>query len=375
MKVALITGITGQDGSYLAELLLEKGYMVHGIKRRSSLFNTNRIDHLYQDPHDPDQRLKLHYGDLTDAMNLTRIIQECQPDEIYNLGAMSHVAVSFDTPEYVGNVDGLGTLRILEAVRILGLEKKTRIYQASTSELYGGMPENKNEKGFYDESSSFYPRSPYGVAKIYGFWITKNYREAYNMFACNGILFNHESPRRGETFVTRKITRAVAKIALGLQEKFFLGNLEAKRDWGHAKDYVRMMWMILQADVAEDWVIATGVTTTVRDFVRMAFSEVGIEVEFKGEGVDEKAFVTACTHKDFQIPIGKEVLSVDPAYFRPTEVDLLIGDPSKAKNKLGWIPEHDLASLVKDMMIGDVTLMQKDVVLLKAGHDILKQAE
>jgi GDPmannose 4,6-dehydratase len=375
MKVALITGITGQDGSYLAELLLEKGYMVHGIKRRSSLFNTNRIDHLYQDPHDPNQRLKLHYGDLTDAMNLTRIIQECQPDEIYNLGAMSHVAVSFDTPEYVGNVDGLGTLRILEAVRILGLEKKTRIYQASTSELYGGMPENKNEKGFYDESSPFYPRSPYGVAKIYGFWITKNYREAYNMFACNGILFNHESPRRGETFVTRKITRAVAKIALGLQEKFFLGNLEAKRDWGHAKDYVRMMWMILQADVAEDWVIATGVTTTVRDFVRMAFSEVGIEVEFKGVGVDEKAFVTACTHKDFQIPIGKEVLSVDPAYFRPTEVDLLIGDPSKAKNKLGWIPEHDLASLVKDMMTGDVTLMQKDVVLLKAGHEILKQAE
>jgi GDPmannose 4,6-dehydratase len=356
-------------------LLLEKGYMVHGIKRRSSLFNTNRIDHLYQDPHDPNQRLKLHYGDLTDAMNLTRIIQECQPDEIYNLGAMSHVAVSFDTPEYVGNVDGLGTLRILEAVRILGLEKKTRIYQASTSELYGGMPENKNEKGFYDESSPFYPRSPYGVAKIYGFWITKNYREAYNMFACNGILFNHESPRRGETFVTRKITRAVAKIALGLQEKFFLGNLEAKRDWGHAKDYVRMMWMILQADVAEDWVIATGVTTTVRDFVRMAFSEVGIEVEFKGVGVDEKAFVTACTHKDFQIPIGKEVLSVDPAYFRPTEVDLLIGDPSKAKNKLGWIPEHDLASLVKDMMTGDVTLMQKDVVLLKAGHEILKQAE
>ena len=308
-------------------------------------------------------------------MNLTRIIQECQPDEIYNLGAMSHVAVSFDTPEYVGNVDGLGTLRILEAVRILGLEKKTRIYQASTSELYGGMPENKNDSGFYDESSPFYPRSPYGVAKIYGFWITKNYREAYDMFACNGILFNHESPRRGETFVTRKITRAVAKIALGLQEKFFLGNLEAKRDWGHAKDYVRMMWMILQADVAEDWVIATGVTTTVRDFVRMAFSEVGIEVEFKGEGVIEKAFVTACTHKDFQIPIGNEVLSVDPAYFRPTEVDLLIGDPSKAKNKLGWIPEHDLASLVKDMMTGDVMLMQKDVVLLQAGHEILKQAE
>jgi GDPmannose 4,6-dehydratase len=375
MKVALITGITGQDGSYLAELLLEKGYMVHGIKRRSSLFNTDRIDHLYQDPHHPDQRLKLHYGDLSDAMNLTRIIQETQPDEIYNLGAMSHVAVSFDTPEYVGNIDGLGTLRILEAVRILGLEKKTRIYQASTSELYGGMPENKNEKGFYDEFSPFYPRSPYGVAKIYGFWITKNYREAYNMFACNGILFNHESPRRGETFVTRKITRAVSKIALGLQDKVYLGNLEAKRDWGHAKDYVRMMWMILQADKAEDWVIATGVTTTVRDFVRMAFSEVGIELEFKGEGKDEKAYVTACNHTDFQVKIGKEVLSVDPSYFRPTEVDLLIGDPSKAKNKLGWVPEHDLASLVKDMMEGDVSLMKKDVILLKAGHEILNQAE
>ena len=375
MKVALITGITGQDGSYLAELLLEKGYMVHGIKRRSSLFNTARIDHLYQDPHDPDQRLKLHYGDLTDAMNLTRIIQECQPDEIYNLGAMSHVAVSFDTPEYVGNVDGLGTLRILEAVRILGLEKKTRIYQASTSELYGGMPENKNDKGFYDESSPFYPRSPYGVAKIYGFWITKNYREAYNMFACNGILFNHESPRRGETFVTRKITRAVSKIALGLQDKFYLGNLEAQRDWGHAKDYVRMMWMILQANQPEDWVIATGVTTTVRDFVSMAFEQVGISLEFKGTGVDEKAYVTACSKQEFQLAIGKEVLSVDPTYFRPTEVDLLIGDPSKAKNKLGWVPEHDLASLVKDMMESDVDLMKKDVVLLKAGHEVLKQAE
>ena len=375
MKVALITGITGQDGSYLAELLLEKGYMVHGIKRRSSLFNTARIDHLYQDPHDPNQRLKLHYGDLTDAMNLTRIIQECQPDEIYNLGAMSHVAVSFETPEYVGNVDGLGTLRILEAVRILGLEKKTRIYQASTSELYGGMPENKNERGFYDESSAFYPRSPYGVAKIYGFWITKNYREAYNMFACNGVLFNHESPRRGETFVTRKITRAVSKIALGLQDKFFLGNLEAKRDWGHAKDYVRMMWMILQSQEAEDWVIATGVTTKVRDFVQMAFKQVGISLEFKGDGVEEKAYVTACDHEDFQVEIGKEVLSIDPKYFRPTEVDLLIGDPSKAKNKLGWVPEHDLASLVKDMMNSDLDLMRKDVVLIKAGHNILKQAE
>ncbi|WP_298881824.1 GDP-mannose 4,6-dehydratase [uncultured Polaribacter sp.] len=375
MKVALITGITGQDGSYLAELLLEKGYIVHGIKRRASLFNTDRIDHLYQDPHDPNQRLKLHYGDLTDSMNLTRIIQECQPDEIYNLGAMSHVKVSFDMPEYVGNVDGLGTLRILEAVRILGLEKKTRIYQASTSELFGGLPENKNERGFYDENSPLYPRSPYGVAKIYGFWITKNYREAYDIFACNGLLFNHESPRRGETFVTRKITRAVAKIALGLQEKIFLGNLEAKRDWGHAKDYVRMMWMILQADKAEDWVIATGVTTTVREFVRMAFKEVGIELEFKGKGIEEKAYVKACNNKDFQVEIGKEVLSIDPSYFRPTEVDLLLGDPTKAKEKLGWVPEHDLASLVKDMMKGDVALMKKDVDLLKAGHEILKQVE
>ena len=375
MKVALITGITGQDGSYLAELLLEKGYEVHGIKRRASSLNTDRIDHLYQDPHHPNQRFKLHYGDLADAMNLTRIIQETQPDEIYNLGAMSHVAVSFDTPEYVGNIDGLGTLRILEAVRILGLEKKTRIYQASTSELYGGMPENKNKNGFYDENSPFYPRSPYGVAKIYGFWITKNYREAYNMFACNGILFNHESPRRGETFVTRKITRAVSKIALGIQDKFYLGNLEAKRDWGHAKDYVRMMWMILQADQPEDWVIATGVTTTVREFVRLAFGEVGIELEFKGDGVGEKAYVTVCNHKDYQLEIGKEVLSVDPSYFRPTEVDLLIGDPSKAKRKLGWVPEYDLKSLVKDMMESDVILMKKDLILLEKGHKILKQAE
>jgi GDPmannose 4,6-dehydratase len=368
MKVALITGITGQDGSYLAELLLEKGYEVHGIKRRASSLNTDRIDHLYQDPHDPNQRLKLHYGDLTDAMNLTRIIEECQPDEIYNLGAMSHVAVSFDTPEYVGNVDGLGTLRILEAVRLLGLEKKTRIYQASTSELYGGMPENKNEKGFYDENSPFYPRSPYGVAKIYGFWITKNYREAYNMFACNGILFNHESPRRGETFVTRKITRATARIALGLQEKIYLGNLDAKRDWGHAKDYVRMMWMILQAEQPEDWVIATGKTTTVRDFVRLAFKEVGVELEFTGVGVNEKATVTKCTNPLFQIELGTEVLSIDPAYFRPTEVDLLIGDPTKAKEKLGWVPEHDLASLVKDMMQSDVKLMQKHQYLKEGGY-------
>ena len=362
MKVALITGVTGQDGSYLAELLLEKGYMVHGIKRRSSSLNTERIDHIYQDPHEENPRFKLHYGDLTDSLNTTKIIQMCQPDEIYNLGAMSHVKVSFDVPEYVGQVDALGTLRILEAVRLLGLEKKTRIYQASTSELYGGMPENKNEKGFYDENSQFYPRSPYGVAKIYGFWITKNYREAYDMFACNGILFNHESPRRGETFVTRKITRAVARIALGQKEKFFLGNLEAKRDWGHAKDYVRMMWMILQADKPEDWVIATGKTTTVRDFVRLAFKEVGVELEFKGEGIDEKAYVVSCNDEKYQLEIGKEVLSVDPQYFRPTEVDLLIGDPTKAKEKLGWVPEHDLSSLVKEMMDSDLNLMKKSIL-------------
>jgi GDPmannose 4,6-dehydratase len=360
MKVALITGVTGQDGSYLAELLLEKGYEVHGIKRRASSLNTDRIDHIYQDPHHPKPRFKLHYGDLTDSLNITKVIQECQPDEIYNLGAMSHVKVSFDVPEYVGQVDALGTLRILEAVRLLGLEKKTKIYQASTSELYGGMPENKNDKGFYDEKSPFYPRSPYGVAKIYGFWITKNYREAYGMFACNGILFNHESPRRGETFVTRKITRAVARIALGQKEKFYLGNLDAKRDWGHAKDYVRMMWMILQAEQAEDWVIATGETTTVRDFVRMAFAEVGIELEFKGDGSNEKAYVVSCQDPNYQLEIGKEVLSVDPTYFRPTEVDLLIGDPSKAKNKLGWVPEHDLASLVMDMMQSDLKLFKNE---------------
>ena len=375
MKVALITGITGQDGSYLAELLLEKGYEVHGVKRRASSLNTDRIDHLYQDPHHSNQRLKLHYGDLTDAMNLTRIIEECQPDEIYNLGAMSHVAVSFDTPEYVGNVDGLGTLRILEAVRLLGLENKTRIYQASTSELFGGMPENKNKKGFYDENSPFYPRSPYGVAKIYGFWITKNYREAYNMFACNGILFNHESPRRGETFVTRKITRATARIALGLQDKIYLGNLDARRDWGHAKDYVHMMWMILQTEKPEDWVIATGKTTTVREFVRLAFKEVGIELEFKGVGVDEIATIMKCNNPLFQIETGKEVLSIDPGYFRPTEVDLLIGDPTKAKEKLGWIPEYDLASLVKDMMQSDVKLMQKDQYLKDGGYTALNYFE
>ena len=367
MKVALITGITGQDGSYLAELLLEKGYQVHGIKRRSSSLNTDRIDHLYIDPHSSNPRLKLHYGDLTDSMNLTRIIQECQPDEIYNLGAMSHVKVSFDKPEYVANVDGIGTLRILEAVRLLGLEKKTRIYQASTSELYGGMQENKNEKGFYDENSPFYPRSPYGVAKIYGFWITKNYREAYKIFACNGILFNHESPRRGETFVTRKITRAASRIALGLQDKMYLGNLDAKRDWGHAKDYVRMMWMILQTDIPEDWVIATGITTTVREFVKMSFNELGIELEFKGSGLNEFAIIKKCSNAEFQLKPGKKVLSIDPEYFRPTEVDLLIGDPTKAKEKLGWIPEYDLKSLIEDMIKSDLKLMKRDKYLTKGG--------
>lgn len=375
MKIALITGITGQDGAYLADLLLKKGYEVHGVKRRSSLFNTDRIDHLYQDPHEINVKFKLHYGDLTDSTNIIRIIQEVQPDEIYNLGAMSHVKVSFDSPEYVANVDGVGTLRILEAVRILGLEKKTRIYQASTSELYGGLAENKNEKGLYDEQSPFYPRSPYGVAKIYGFWITKNYREAYNMFACNGILFNHESPLRGETFVTRKITRAVAKMALGLQDNLYLGNLNARRDWGHAKDYVEAMWRILQQDIPEDYVIATGVTTTVRDFVKMSFEEVGIQIEFKGEGVNEKGYVMSCSNIDYQIEIGKEVVSIDPKYFRPTEVDLLIGDPTKSKTKLGWEPKYDLPMLVAEMMAADVEHFQKEKMLQGAGYKTKNQFE
>ena len=357
MKTALITGVTGQDGSYLAELLLEKGYKVHGVKRRASSFNTQRIDHLYVDQHENHVNFKLHYGDLTDSTNIIRIIQEVQPDEIYNLGAMSHVKVSFDSPEYVANVDGIGTLRILEAVRILGLEKKTRIYQASTSELYGGLEENKNAAGFYDENSPFYPRSPYGVAKIYGFWITKNYREAYNMYACNGILFNHESPRRGETFVTRKITMATAAIAKGKQEVLYLGNLNAQRDWGHAKDYVEAMWRILQQDVAEDYVIATGKTTYVRDFVRMAFAEAGIELTFEGENENEVAKVAKCNNPEYQLEIGKTVVKIDPQYYRPTEVDLLIGDPTKSKTKLGWEPKYDLAGLVKEMMQEDLKLM------------------
>ncbi|PXY45695.1 GDP-mannose 4,6-dehydratase [Flavobacterium hydrophilum] len=355
-KIALITGITGQDGSYLAELLLEKGYQVHGVKRRASSFNTQRIDHIYQDQHESHVDFKLHYGDLTDSTNIIRIIQEVQPDEIYNLGAMSHVKVSFDSPEYVANVDGIGTLRILEAVRILGLCEKTRIYQASTSELYGGMVENKNERGFYDENSPFYPRSPYGAAKIYGFWITKNYREAYNMFACNGILFNHESPRRGETFVTRKITMATAAIAKGKQECLYLGNLNSQRDWGHAKDYVEAMWRILQQDVPEDYVIATGVTTYIRDFVIMAFGEIGVTLTFEGENESEVAKVASCSNPLYQLEIGKVVVRVDPEYYRPTEVDLLIGDPTKSKTKLGWKPQYDLAALVKEMIESDLKL-------------------
>ena len=366
MKVAFITGVTGQDGAYLSEFLLKKGYQVHGMKRRSSSFNTDRIDHLYQDPHVQNRNFFLHYGDMTDSTNITRLIKEIQPDEIYNLAAMSHVAVSFETPEYTGNADGLGTLRILDAVRLLGLENKTRIYQASTSELYGKVQEVPQS-----ETTPFYPRSPYGVAKIYAYWITVNYREAYGMYACNGILFNHESPLRGETFVTRKITRAASRIALGLQDKFYLGNLDAQRDWGHAKDYVRMMWMILQADTAEDWVIATGKTTTVRDFVKMSFEEVGIELDFIGNGVNEKAFVRSCKNPKYQIKVGTEVLSIDPKYFRPTEVDALIGDPTKANTKLGWIPEHDLASLVKDMMQSDIKLMNKDQYLKDGGYETL----
>lgn len=365
MKIALITGVTGQDGSYLAELLLEKGYMVHGIKRRASSFNTQRIDHIYMDQHENHVNFKLHYGDLTDSTNIIRIIQEVQPDEIYNLGAMSHVKVSFDSPEYVANVDGIGTLRILEAVRILGLEKKTRIYQASTSELYGLVQEVPQK-----ETTPFYPRSPYGVAKIYGFWITKNYREAYSMYACNGILFNHESPRRGETFVTRKITMATAAIALGKQECLYLGNLNAQRDWGHAKDYVEAMWLILQQDVAEDFVIATGVTTSVREFVRMAFAEIGIELEFEGSEAAEVAKVKACHHPDYQLETGKVVVKVDPQYYRPTEVDLLVGDPTKSNTQLGWKPKYDLAGLVKEMMECDVALVKKDALL--ATHSPVK---
>jgi GDPmannose 4,6-dehydratase len=365
MKVALITGITGQDGAYLASFLLEKGYEVHGIKRRSSSFNTERIDHLYKDPHEKNVKLKLHYGDLSDSTNIIRIIQEVQPDEIYNLGAMSHVKVSFETPEYTANVDGIGTLRILEAVRLLNMVKKTKIYQASTSELYGLVQQVPQS-----ETTPFYPRSPYAVAKLYGYWITVNYREAYNMFAVNGILFNHESPQRGETFVTRKITRGVARIALGLQEKLFLGNMDAKRDWGHAKDYVEAMWLMLQQKAPEDFVIATGITTQVRDFVVMAFKEVGIELEFKGKGVKETALVKSCKNPAYQLKKGQVVVAVDSAYFRPTEVELLIGDPSKANKKLKWKPKYNLKALVKDMVSSDLELFRRDEFLKQGGHAV-----
>jgi GDPmannose 4,6-dehydratase len=364
-KVALVTGVNGQDGAYLTELLLEKGYIVHGIKRRSSLINTSRIDHLYQDPHEKGIKLTLHYGDLTDSTNLIRIIQETQPDEIYNLAAMSHVKVSFDTPEYTANADGIGTLRILEAVRLLGLTKKTKVYQASTSELYGLVQEVPQR-----ETTPFYPRSPYAVAKLYGYWITVNYREAYNMYAVNGILFNHESPLRGETFVTRKITRGVAKIALGMQDIIYLGNLDAKRDWGHAKDYVEAMWLILQQPEPEDYVIATGITTPVREFVKMAFAEIGVELEFKGEGASERGYVVAANHPDFQVEIGKEVIAVDPKYYRPTEVDLLIGDPTKANTKLGWKPKYDLPMLVNDMVTSDVQLFRREKLLKDSGFQV-----
>jgi len=369
-KVALITGVTGQDGAYLSEFLLKKGYIVHGLKRRTSLFNTDRIDHLYEDPHIENQKFILHYGDMTDSTNLIRLIKEIQPDEIYNLAAMSHVRVSFEMPEYVADTDGIGTLRLLEAVRLLGLEKKTRIYQASTSELYGKVQEVPQT-----EKTPFYPRSPYAVAKMYAYWITVNYREAYGLFASNGILFNHESPIRGETFVTRKITRAVSKIALGLQDKFYLGNLDSQRDWGHAKDYVRIMWMILQADKAEDWVIATGRTTTIRDFVKMAFAHIGVELEFTGEGINEVAKVKSCSNPDFKLEIDKEVLSIDEKYFRPTEVDLLIGDPTKAKEKLGWEPQITLEELIKDMMSSDLNLMKKEMYLKNGGFSTLNYFE
>ena len=370
MKVALITGITGQDGAYLAEFLLNKGYFVHGIKRRSSLFNTERIDHLYHDPHEKNVNFKLHYGDLTDSTNLIRIIQETQPDEIYNLGAMSHVKVSFEIPEYTANADGIGTLRILEAVRLLGLVKKTKIYQASSSELYGLVKEIPQK-----ETTPFYPRSPYAAAKLYAYWIIVNYREAYGMFATNGILFNHESPIRGETFVSRKITRAVARIALGLQDEVFLGNLDAKRDWGHAKDYVEAMYLILQQPTAEDFVIATGITTSVREFFRLSCLEAGMEIEFRGSGKDEKAFVVNCNKPEFKVQKNKPILSIDERYFRPSEVDLLIGDATKAKEKLGWSPKYDLKMLVKEMMTSDIDLFRKDKYLKEGGHNVLNYHE
>ncbi len=369
-KRALITGITGQDGAYLSELLLSKGYEVHGIKRRASLFNTDRIDHLYQDPHVDNRNFVLHYGDLTDSTNLVRIVKEVQPDEIYNLAAMSHVKVSFDMPEYTADADGIGTTRILEAIRLLGLTKKTRFYQASTSELYGLVQEVPQS-----ETTPFYPRSPYAVAKMYAYWITVNYREAYGMYACNGILFNHESPLRGETFVTRKITRAVAKISLGLQDKIFLGNLDAKRDWGHAKDYVEGMWRMLQQEEAEDFVLATGITTTVRDFVIMSFREVGVELQWSGTGIEEKGTISAVNNPDFPLPVGQEVVEIDPRYFRPTEVELLLGDPAKAKAKLGWEATYSLAEMCAEMVRADIETFRRDQLLKNAGFSVKNQFE
>lgn len=369
-KKALITGITGQDGAYLSEFLIKKGYEVHGIKRRASSFNTARIDHLYQDPNEKDLNFILHYGDLTDATNLIRIVQEIQPDEIYNLGAMSHVQVSFDAPEYAADTDGIGALRLLEAIRILGLEKKTKFYQASTSELYGKVQEVPQK-----ETTPFYPRSPYAVAKMYAYWITVNYREAYGMYACNGILFNHESPLRGETFVTRKITRAVAKMGLGLQDKLYLGNMDAKRDWGHAKDYIEGMWLMLQQEQAEDYVLATGVTTSVRDFVRMSFRELGVELDFQGEGVDEIGIVASASNPDYAFQVGQEVVHVDPRYFRPAEVELLIGDASKANRQLGWQPKYDLQMLCSEMVQADMDLFKRDQLLKEAGFEVKNEFE
>jgi GDPmannose 4,6-dehydratase len=370
MKTALITGITGQDGAYLAEMLLKKGYMVHGIKRRSSLFNTQRVDHLYHDQHEKNVRFKLHYGDLTDSTNIIRIIQEVQPDEIYNLGAMSHVKVSFETPEYTANADGIGTLRVLEAVRLLGLSKKTRIYQASTSELYGLVQEIPQK-----ETTPFYPRSPYAIAKLYSYWILINYRESYGMYAVNGILFNHESPLRGETFVTRKVTRAVARIALGLQDCVYMGNIDARRDWGHAKDYVEAMWLMLQQDTPEDYVVATGVTTTVRDFIRKAFLEIGVELEFSGQEEKEIATVKNSTNPLYPVEKGKVVMRIDPNYYRPTEVDILIGDASKAKKNLGWEPTYNLDSIIKEMVAADIKLFSRDKYLQEGGHEIINYNE
>ena len=370
MKKALITGVTGQDGAYLSELLLAKNYEVHGIKRRSSLFNTQRVDHLYEDPHVDNRHFILHYGDLTDSTNLIRIIQEVQPDEIYNLGAQSHVKVSFETPEYTANSDALGALRLLEAIRLLGLSDKTKFYQASTSELYGKVQEVPQT-----ERTPFYPRSPYAVAKLYAYWVCVNYREAYNIFACNGILFNHESPMRGETFVTRKITRAIARIALGMQDKFYIGNLNACRDWGHAKDYVEAMWLMLQQDIPEDYVIATGVMTSVREFIVKSFSQIGVTLEFRGEGLDERAYIKSSDNPEYALKVGQEVLSIDKQYFRPTEVDELLGDATKAKEQLGWVPQYSVDDLISEMVKSDLEYFKKQKYLQESGFEVKQESE